>query len=183
MNNLSATTHAFCRGKAAGDGSSLYTSFRYVDGISNTIDNKKLRSMVAAHIRKHEDLHLVVLQNGVHCETVGDYCDKIEKSNLWGGEPEIRALAMLSHILICLVWIKPTAQDDTEICIINFGEDEDSVTQCAYILYDQANKHYDPLYVINKQDPNEKMTIFPRDDKTIAALLSRFIREELHGEK
>jgi hypothetical protein len=179
MATPSATTHAFCRGKAADDGSCLYTSFRDVDDISNTTDNQQLRSMVATYIREHKNLHSVVLQTGVHC--VEDYCYKIEKGNLWGGEPEIRALTMLGRILICLVWIKPTAQDD--ICILNYGEDKNSFKECVYILYDEANKHYDPLCVINKQDPNEKMTIFPRDDKTIAALLSRFIREELHGEK
>jgi len=73
--------------------------------------------MVADYIRKHEYLHLTVLQSGTQCETVESYCSKIEKGKLWGGEPEIRALAMLSHTLIRVVWKKKPVQGKYNITI------------------------------------------------------------------
>jgi hypothetical protein len=139
--------------------------------------------MVADYIRKHQYLHLTVLQSGTQCETVEAYCSKIEKGKLWGGEPEIRALAMLSHTLIRVVWKTKPVQGKYNITILNYGEDEESFKECVYILYDEENKHYDPLYVINKEDPHEKLTIFQCYDGTVSELLGKFIQEELHGEK
>jgi hypothetical protein len=47
MGRISVLTHEFCRRKIDGDGSYLYTSFRYVNGTVEKMDNKGLRSMVA----------------------------------------------------------------------------------------------------------------------------------------
>ena len=181
MKAASATTPKFCRVEVPGDGSCLYTSFRHVNGSLNTIDNKKLRSMVADYIRKHENLHLTALQSGTSCKTVKDYCDQIEKNNLWGGEAEIRALAMLGRIVIRLVSMTRTDQGKIKINILNYGEDVESFKDCVYILYDDKHKHYDPLCVINKDISSETTTIFKRDDETIRNLLDQFSQKELHG--
>ncbi len=183
MDEKSAITHEFRRGKVDGDGSSLYTSFRHVNDILKSMDNKRLRSMVADYILKHPNLHLSVLQSGTLCKTVEEYCFKIKKQNLRGGEPEIRALSMLSHKLIRLVSKTKTAQNKYSINIFDYGEDIESFKECVYILYDQEKKHYDPLYVINKENSKEELRIFQRDDETVSELLSKFIQEELHGKK
>jgi hypothetical protein len=182
MKALSAATHDFCRVEVPGDGSCLYTSFRHVYGCLDTINNQQLRSMVADYIRKNQNLHLTVLQSGTNCKTVEDYCDKIENNNLWGREAEIRALAMLGHILIRLVSMTRTAQGNITINILNYGEDVESFEECVYILYDDENKHYDPVYVINKHNLSETTTIFKRDDEIVRDLLDQCIRKELHGD-
>ncbi len=173
-------TYEFCRGKVDGDGSCLYTSCRYVNGSFDGIDNKRLRILVADYIREHKNLHPAVLESGTSCKTVEEYCNKIEKHNLWGGEPEVRALAMISRILLRLVSRTKTAQGKYVTTILNYGEHMESFKQCVFILYDEENKHYDPLFMINKQDSNEKLTIFRRDDEEVSKLLGKFIREELH---
>jgi hypothetical protein len=180
MKETSAATHEFCRGKVDGDGSCLYTSFRYVNGSIDAIDNKRLRILVANFIREHKNLHPEVLESGTSCKTVEEYCTEIEKHNLWGGEPEIRALTMISRTLIRLVSRTKTAQGKYVTTILNYGEDVELFKECVFILYDQENKHYDPLYVINKENLVEKLTIFRRDDEEVSKLLGKFIREELH---
>jgi len=179
----SAITHEFRRGKVDGDGSCLYTSFRHVNDILKSMDNKRLRSMVADYILKHPNLHLSALESGTRYRTVEEYCSQIEKHNLWGGEPEIRALVMLSRKLIRLVSKTKTAQREYVINIFDYGEDIESFKECVYILYDEEKKHYDPLYVINKENSKEELRIFQRDDETVSELLSKFIQEELHGKK
>jgi hypothetical protein len=165
----SATTHQFCRGKVEGDGSCLYSSFRYVNRTRDAIDNK------------HENLHLAILRSGTSCKTVEEYCTQIEKYNLWGGEPEVRALAMLSRTQIRLISRTKSDQGGYITNILNYGEDEEAFKECVYILYDEENKHYDPLYVINKEDSREQLTIFSLDEKIVDELLEKFIRQEFGG--
>jgi len=81
MAKIPAISHEFRRGKVDGDGSCLYTSFRYLNGTVQTMDNKRLRCMVANYIRNHENLHISVLQSGTLCKTVEEYCSQIEKHN------------------------------------------------------------------------------------------------------
>jgi hypothetical protein len=89
LDTISATTHQFCRRKVEGDGFCLYSSFRYVNRIWNTIKNERVRSLVADYIRKNKSLHLAVLESGTSWKTAEEYCTQIEKHNLWGGEPEV----------------------------------------------------------------------------------------------
>ena len=183
MGTLSATTHEFHREIIDHDDSCLYTSMRYVNGTLNAMVNKRLRSMVADYIRKNTNLHSAVLERGTTCKTIADYCNQIEKGKLRGGEPEVRALATLCRILIRLVTMTKTVQGNVNITISNYGEHEESFKECVYILYDEENQHYDPLYVINKENPDEKLTIFGRNDQAVLNLLCKFIREEFHGER
>jgi len=137
---------------------------------------------VADYIRKHENLHLAILQSGTSCKTVEEYCTQIEKHNLWGGEPEVRALAMLSRTQIRLIYKTKSDQGGYITNILNYGEDKETFKERVYILYDEENKHYDPLYVINK-DSHEQLTIFSSNDELVDELLEKFIREEFGGNK
>jgi len=179
----SATNNEFHRGKVDDDGSNLCTAFRYVNGTLSTIDNKRLGSLMADYILNKEDLHRSVLDSNTKYKTIKDYCDQIKKGNLPGGKFELEALAMIAHLVICVVSMIKTDQGDVIIKILNYGEHEESFKECVYILYDEENKRYDPLHVTNKEDPQEKLTIFQRDDDAISELLDKFIREELHGKK
>jgi hypothetical protein len=137
---------------------------------------------VADYIRKHENLHLAILQSGTSCKTVEEYCTQIEKHNLWGGEPEIRALVMLSRTQIRLISRTKSDQGGYITNILDYGEDEETFKERVYILYDEENKHYDPLYVINK-DSHEQLTIFSSNNELVDELLEKFIREEFGGNK
>jgi hypothetical protein len=179
----SATSNEFHRGKVDDDSSNLCTAFRYVNGTLSTIDNKRLGSLVADYILNKEDLHRSVLDSNRKYKTIKDYCDQIKKGNLSGGKFELQALAMIGRLVVSVVSMTKTDQGNVNIKIVNYGEHVESFKECVYILYDEENKQYDPLYVINKEDPQEKLTIFERDDDAISKLLDKFIREELHGKK
>jgi len=90
---------------------------------------------------------------------------------------------MVSRKLIRLVSRTKTAEGKYVINIWTYGEDIESFKECVHILYDEENKHYDPLYLINKENSEEELTIFQRDDETVSCLLSKFIEEEMHGKK
>jgi len=183
MKAISAITHAFRRGVVDNDGSCLYTSFRYVNGTLTTSENKCLRALVAGYIPNKKEWHSSVLESNTKYKTVKDYCDQIKKGNSPGGKFELQALAMIARLVICVISMTKTDQGNVNTKIFNYGKDEESFKECVYILYDEENKHYDPLYIINKEDPQEKLTIFERDDDAVSELLVKFIREELHGKK
>ncbi|CAF1081713.1 unnamed protein product, partial [Rotaria sordida] len=136
--------------------------------------------MVIDYIRKREDLHCLALKHATNCKNIKDYCDKIEKGDLQNDELEFRALAMLCCLLIRVFSITKTLEGNININVLNYGEHIESFTECIYILYDEENKHYDPLYAINKQKPDENITIFKRDDETIVQLVYIFLQEEFH---
>jgi hypothetical protein len=66
---------------------------------------------------------------------------------------------------------------------LNYGEDNETSSECIYILYDEENQHYSPLYIINKENSCEKTTIFPPNDEIVKELLEKFIRQEFGGNK
>ncbi|CAF3737355.1 unnamed protein product [Rotaria sordida] len=136
--------------------------------------------MVIDYIRKRENWHCLALKHATNCKNIKDYCDKIEKGDLQNDELEFRALAMLCCLLIRVFSITKTLEGNININVLNYGEHIESFTECIYILYDEENKHYDPLYAINKQKPDENITIFKRDDETIVQLVYIFLQEEFH---
>lgn len=60
-----------------------------------------------------------------------------------------------------------------------YGEEDPQRTNYVCILYDEQNIHYDPLYVINIENPKDEETIFRLDDDTIRQCLRDFIYQEL----
>ncbi len=178
----SALTHEFRRGKVEHDVSCLYSSFRYVNGTWDTIDNKRVRSLVVDRILINNNLYTAASERCNRYTTVEDYCEQIKKGKLRGGKPEVRALSMIARIIIRQVSIAKNNQGNIHVTISNYGEEAKSFSECVYILYDEETKHYDPMYVVNKVNLAET-TIFKRDDATVLELLRKFIREELHGKK
>jgi hypothetical protein len=174
---MTATKHEFCREQVDDDGSSLYTSFRYVTGNLDRVNNKSLRLQVADYIRGREKLHSLILESNTKYKTVKDYCNQIEKGNLSGGEFELHALAMLGKLVIRVVSIT------LDIKVLNYGEHAESYKECVYILYDEEKNHYAPLYIINKENLDEKSTIFQREDQMIRNLLDVFIQKDIYGKK
>jgi hypothetical protein len=181
MSKLSATTHEFRRGNASADGSCLYTSFRDVSGTSKIIDNKRVRSQVADYIRTHKSIHPVIIKSDVSCKPVGEYCDLTEHGNLLDDESELKALAVVSRTAIRLVSTTKTAEDKLHMKVFEYGENMESIEECVYLLHDGENKHYVPLYVIHKQNSDEKITISNRDDEIVVTLIDQFIQHEQQG--
>ncbi|CAF2740304.1 unnamed protein product [Rotaria sp. Silwood2] len=177
---ISTVTYNLRRQKIDENNSSLFESVRYANGNMDAIDNKRLFSLVVDYIGKNENLHYYVLERNTSCKTIKDYCIKIEKGNLQGGEAELRALSMLCRLLICIVSIKKTPEGSININFTNYGEHVKSFHECIYLLYDEENQHYDALYAVNIQNQNEKITIFKRNDEVVLKLLDKFIREEIH---
>ncbi|CAF2757848.1 unnamed protein product [Rotaria sp. Silwood2] len=177
---ISAKTHIFHRKTIDNHDASLYASVRFAHGNLEGIDNTRLRSMIADYIRKNENLQRLVLERNTSCQNIKDYCNKIEKGNIQDDELEFRALAMLCYLRIRVFSITKTSENNITINVLNYGEHVESFTECIYILYDEERKHYEPLYAINKQIPDENIKIFKCDDETIVQLVYRFIQEEFH---
>jgi hypothetical protein len=140
--------------------------------------NYALRSRVANYIRDHEEMHETVINSTDRRYPVAKYCSLIKRGKLWGGAPELRILSNLYNTLICLISLE---KDKGKPCvrIFCYGEDNPTATRCTFILYDEEKGHYDPLYVVNTQNPDEKETIFERNDKTVIELLKKFIQDDL----
>src|ERR1700722_6785067 len=114
MAAISAAIHQFHRGKVDDDGSSLYASFRYVNGTFDTISNERVRSLVADRI-KNRKLYRSSLENDTkYKKSDKDDCNPIVNGDSCSGENELEALAMLSRLVIRVVSIRKTAQDSID---------------------------------------------------------------------
>jgi hypothetical protein len=205
MTEISATTHKFCRAEVPGDNTCLFWcgllvfKLFFLHIITEDLFNiclteslvqdlfewdvmkavnYALRARVTKYIREHEDIHDIVINSTDRCYPVEEYCSLIEDGELWGGAPELWILSNLYNTLICVISLE---KDNGKPCvhISCYGEDNPTATRCTFILYDKEKGHYDPLYVVNTQNLNEKETIFERNDKTVVELLKKFIKEDL----
>jgi hypothetical protein len=140
--------------------------------------NEGLRKQVANYIRSHKELHNWVLNSGTSCKTVEEYCSLIEQGKLWGGAPELRALSELLNIIICVISMTKSEEEKRVWCDY-YGEDNQSAEKCVYILYDEEKGHYDPIYLMDMQNPSKKETEFDPNDEMVNDLLRTFIKEEL----
>lgn len=157
---LSAITHQFRRENVHNDGLSLYTSFRYVIGLSNTINNEYLHSIVTNYLQ--ENFGIVSYNDD----------DKIE------------ILANLYNKLVRLVSKTKTGQGKYMTNIFKYGEHLKTIDGCVYIFYNGETHHYEPLYLVNKQNMNDILTIFQNhNEEFVFELLFKFIREDLNGRK
>jgi hypothetical protein len=189
MGKISASTHKFYRGEAPGDGTCLYWSFLLVikpllvkrfGEVSYDLMkliNDGLRTEVAQYIRSHPEMYDMVLNSDTEYKDVVGYCSAIEQGKLWGGDPELKALSDLYNIIICV--INPT-KVTKENCLIPsyYGEGNPLATQCVYIYFD-GEDHFDPLYLVNMENLDEKETIFDPNDQMRNDLLKKFIKETL----
>jgi hypothetical protein len=179
----SALTHEFRRGTADGNGSCLFASISYVNDFAHQTNSQRLRSVVADRIHKNKDLHPLVLESNAECKTIEDYCTRLKADNVYGGEIELQVAAIVCYLVIHVVSMKKTVYGNSIINIVNYGKDTKLSKECAYILYDEDNQRYNPLYVVNKHNSIEILTIFPRHDRVVLELLKKFIQKEFGGMK
>ncbi|CAF1426554.1 unnamed protein product [Adineta steineri] len=177
---ISALPHEFRRGQVPVDSSSLLSSIRYVNNTNGTSNNKTLRNFVAERIFKNENLRTAILGRQTNCTTAAQYREQIKKGQLHDGAIEIKVLSNLCDLLIRVVSMKENHPDSTNLPYLEYGDDAKTTNKCVYILYDEEAKHYDPLYIVNKDNPDEKLTIFERDNTETSDLLRTFIQEKLH---
>jgi len=191
MDKISARTHKFCRGKAPGDRKCLFWSFLdvmkpfLIAVLGNVLFerdlmealNEDLRVRVADYIRSHTEMHYMVLASAFGYKTVEQYCSDIMQVKLLAGEPELHALSSLYNILICKIDLI-NIRGDKCLSPSYYGEKNTLATQCVYIYYN-GRDHFDPLFIKNRTNPNEKETMFDPNDETVNDLLRKFIKEEL----
>jgi hypothetical protein len=204
MGKISAITHKFCRGKVPGDGTCLYWCILLVrqllskeifgEDLSKILlteilieqeftgdllkeMNEGLRIEVAEYIRNHPEMHDMVLNTDTKYEDVVGYCSAIEQGKLWGGDPELKALSDLYNIIICVIDPRKVTKKN---CLIPsyYGERNPLATECVYIYFD-GEDHFDPLYLVNMENLDEKETIFDPNDQMRNDLLKKFIKETL----
>ncbi|CAF1364223.1 unnamed protein product [Adineta steineri] len=179
---ISASSHEFRRGQVPVDSSSLLSSIHYLNNTVVTSNNKKLRNFVAERIFKNKNLHAEILKRQANCTTAAQYREQIKKGQLHDGAIEIKVLSNLCDLFIRVVSMKENYPDSTNLPYLEYGDDAKTTKKCVYILYDEEAKHYDPLYIVNKDIEAEKLTIFERDNtETLLDLLRTFIQEKLHG--
>ncbi|CAF1364936.1 unnamed protein product [Adineta steineri] len=178
---ISALLHEFCREKVPVDSSSLLSSFRDVNTTFNTITDDTVRNIVAERIFKNKYLRTAMLKREINCTTVEQYHKQIKKGQLHDGEIEIQALSIICHILIWVVSMAKNDQGSINVKMSKYDGYAQQFEKCVYILYDEEAKRYDPLYIVNKDNRDEKLTIFERDNTETLDLLRTFIQEELHA--
>ncbi|CAF3755471.1 unnamed protein product [Rotaria sordida] len=179
MGKISAKTHKFVRGNAHRDHKCLYWSTLKVFKQRLTKEcNEDLRIHTANYIRNNEEIHHAILYGDTSYRTVDEYCSAIEQGTLWGGDPELQALSNIYNTIIYLISMR---EDNGKKSVWSkiYGENNSLVKTFVCILYDEQQRHYDPLYVVNIENENEQETIFERNDDTVKELLTNFIREDL----
>jgi hypothetical protein len=172
------TTQEFVQQSVPGNGHCLFASFCIVLRSLEIINIGELRKKVADFNRRPGNIDEEVLFSDTG-KTLEQYCDDIERTNRWGGEAEIRAVAKLYDITVRIIEVN---EDKSSVLIDEFCQNNPSLEKVVYIIY-VKNNHYEALYVHHRYKPNEKRTIFNRNDSTILTLSDKFIRERLECEK
>ncbi|CAF5088588.1 unnamed protein product, partial [Rotaria sp. Silwood1] len=70
------------------------------------------------------------------------YCDEIENTDVWGGEPEILAIAELYETSVRVIRIDP---QQSCVSISEFPSNQTSFKKCCYIILN--NNHYESLHL------------------------------------
>jgi hypothetical protein len=191
MDKMSVKKHKVYRERAPANGTCLFWSFifgikpllipifgdvPFRPDLMNVLD-ENFRLQVAEYIREHDYMHMMVLNSGTKYRTVEKYCSAIEEGKLWGGDPELLVLSKLCNIFICKIDLLNITCDN---CLkpSYYGEDNPLATKCVYIYYNGEN-HFDPLYVADIKNSNNKQTIFDPNDPIINNILKEFIKKEL----
>ena len=190
MTKASSDTHEFCRKKVPGDDKCLFWSFLfammpYFQEIVGDIQfsnelmvvlNEALRVQVADYIRRHPELHGEILLTVDDYQTMEEYYSDLEQGELWGGEPELKALSNLYGVIICV--INPTIITKQNCVLpLYYGADESTASKCIYIHHN--GDHYEPLYLVNKKNPKEIERRFDPNDSSVNTILKEFITAEI----
>ncbi|CAF3934799.1 unnamed protein product [Adineta steineri] len=173
--NISETTYTLRRKEVPGDGSCLYWSFLFAKPSKLTVQG--LRDQVAAHV-SNMDIDDIQLQSGTDRPNRQQYCNRIRKG-AWAGGLELEALSQIYHIMIKVIILRKDQQQNSSIDIMPFGKDDKSCIDCIYIVFDEAKSHYEPLYLCNIKNLQDKRTIFNRDNILVDFLLPDFIKRQI----
>ncbi|CAF3141253.1 unnamed protein product [Rotaria sp. Silwood2] len=76
--------------------------------------------------------------------------------------------------LVCLISVN-TKDNLNPVLFLVYGEKNLEVTKYVCILYNVQEQRYDPLYIVKKESPEEKETIFELNDETARKLIEDFI--------
>jgi len=181
MSDISEETHEFRQGNV----SCLFSTIRYLLQIKNTIDDKRLRELVNDKILQIKKLSKTNLSNDTNenNEVIKKTFDQIKQVKTTDNENELEALVLLYQIIFSVVFVTKNDQIASSVYVHYYGRNSLSLQRCVYIIYDETSKHYDPLYLFNKSNPNEPMTIFDCENNIIKILLRKFFKEHLKCKK
>ncbi|CAF3790478.1 unnamed protein product [Rotaria sp. Silwood1] len=104
--SASETTNGFFRQPTPTDGNCLFASICNILCTCENITPASLRKQATNYNRRRGkiDEECLLSETGNRLE---QYCDKMEKTNAWGGEAEIRAIAESHDIIIRVVNVNP----------------------------------------------------------------------------
>lgn len=137
--------------------------------------NKAFRVQAIDYILSHHHLQKDILEAFPQYKSIKKYCSKLEKGELWGGQPELIALSNYYNIIICV--INPElATTQRGILPLYYGEDNPLALKCIYISH--VGNHYEPLYLVNKNNPRDIETMFDPNDPLVNDILRKFVRNK-----
>ncbi|CAF3395732.1 unnamed protein product [Rotaria sp. Silwood1] len=162
----------FVRKDAFGGGDCLFSSLCNVLGIADKITIKDLRKQVADFNRQPGKIDEDWLLNTTW-KTVDQYCDEMENTTAWGGEPEIRAIAELYKIIIRVLNVN---SEKCYVSVSEFPTNQTSFDRCCYIILN--NDHYESLHLRTDNNLNDERSIFDSNDEEIKKRIRDFIAKE-----
>ncbi|CAF5087274.1 unnamed protein product, partial [Rotaria sp. Silwood1] len=157
---------------AFGGGDCLFSSLCNVLGIADKITIKDLRKQVADFNRQPGKIDEDWLLNTTW-KTVDQYCDEMENTTAWGGEPEIRAIAELYKIIIRVLNVN---SEKCYVSVSEFPTNQTSFDRCCYIILN--NDHYESLHLRTDNNLNDERSIFDSNDEEIKKRIRDFIAKE-----
>jgi hypothetical protein len=173
MSDISEETHEFRQG----NGTCFYSTIRDLLRIKDTMNNERLHKSVNDKIKQSKKLSKQNLFNDTNEN------NKIIKNvKTTDQENELKALVLLCKKIFCVIFVIKNDQIASSVCVHYYGENL-LFQECVYIIYDEQHKHFDPLYLFNKNNPDESMTIFDRKNPIIKILLQKFFKEHLKCKK
>ena len=151
-----------------------------MQGLNRDTSHKNLRKQAADFIRQWKDFSDEVLfaETG---QTREEYCDKIENTDAYGGEAEIRAIAEIYKIIVCVVNVNVVNGIILSVDVTEFPEDKPSFQKSCYIIL--QGEHYESLYLRNISNSNEEGTTFDRHNTSVKKLLVKFLQGKIQGKE
>ncbi|CAF3398872.1 unnamed protein product [Rotaria sp. Silwood1] len=165
-------TQKFVRKDALGGGDCLFSSLCNVLDIADKITIKDLRKQVADFNRQPGKIDEDWLLNTTK-KTVDQYCDKMEKTTAWGGQPEILAVAELYETNVRVIRVDP---QQSYVSISELPSNQTSFKKCCYIILN--NDHYESLHLRIGNNSNDEHSIFDSNDEEVKKLIYDFISKE-----
>ncbi|CAF3394626.1 unnamed protein product [Rotaria sp. Silwood1] len=159
------TTRKFVQRPVPHDGHCLFSSLRNALSIADKITMKDLRKQAADYNRQSGKIDEQCLFYETK-KNLEQYCDEIENTDVWGGEPEILAIAELYETSVRVIRIDP---QQSCVSISEFPSNQTSFKKCCYIILN--NNHYESLHLRIGNNSNDEHSIFDSNDEEIPKML------------